>query len=70
MIFAQRAFSLRPAVYKIKKEQNDDELLFGLCFLLGVLLVKSWKLLLLYRRKHQIILALLFYDRLDRGISK
>lgn len=53
-----------------KKEQNDDELLFGLCFLLGVLQVKSWKLLLLYRRKDQSILALLFYDRLARGISK
>lgn len=53
-----------------KKEQNDDELLFGFCFLLGVLQVKSWKLLLLYRRKDQSILALLFYDRLARGISK
>ncbi|HHX8551558.1 hypothetical protein [Vibrio alginolyticus] len=44
-----------------KKEQNDDELLFGLCFLFGVLQVKSWKSVSsIYRRKDQSILALLF----------
>jgi len=44
-----------------KKEQNDDELLFGLCFLFRMLQVKSWKSASsIYRRKDQSILALLF----------
>ncbi|CAH1588294.1 hypothetical protein THOB06_410018 [Vibrio rotiferianus] len=55
------SFSLSVYIKTKKKEQNDNELLFGLCFLFGVLQVKSWKSVSsIYRRKDQSILALLF----------
>lgn len=54
-----------------KKEQNDDELLFwSLLFIWGTSGEVLESASSIYRRKDQSILALLFYDRLARGISK